>query len=172
MNPITRRHLLRTTALVPVVAIAACAGFSPVISIVTDPKVGALIAALQPWIDGLGVLPSWLTNVASAGTVSKITDLIGQLTALAGQIGGVTSIGSAVPLLGNLSTIFGDILAVLPAGTLPANVVSLLTAAETYLPTILAVAGLFAQRAPRFAAMAPMTTAQALSILQAAAASR
>ena len=173
MNQITRRHLLHTTALVPVVAIVACAQLGPIAAVVTDPKVGALLTALKPWIDGLGVLPTWLTNAAvNPDVIAKVSGMIGQLVGLAGQIGSVTSIGGAIPLLGTLSAIFGDVVAALPAGVLPANVLSLITAAETYLPTILMIAGMFVQRAPQFAGRAPMSTEQALAILHAAAASR
>lgn len=171
MNSITRRHLLMTTALIP---IAACAQLAPVISVVTDPKVAAILAALKPWIDGLGVLPAWLTGIATPETVARVAGWIAQLNDIAGQIGGVTSVGSAIPLLKLLAPILSNIMAALPAGTIPANISSLLTAAVTYLPTILMIAGLFMRPAPQplMYAQGQMTPEQALAVLQAAAASR
>jgi hypothetical protein len=170
MNTMTRRQLLRTSALIPVAALAACGGLAPVVAVVTDPAVGALLTALKPWIDGLGVLPAWLTSAAvDPAVIAKVTGWIGQIVSIAGQVGGVTSIGGAVPLISSLAKIFGDVLAALPAGTLPTNIAQLLAAAETYLPTILAIVGMFAQRAPRFAQMSQQ---RALAILEAAAAGR
>lgn len=169
MGTLTRRHLLGTAAILP---LAACESLGKIGGLVTDPLVGDLAAKVKTWVDGLGLLPSDLAGKVPGDVLGKVSGWLNDLSALAAAIGGTTSLAGAVPLVKQLDVVFTDIVDALPAGTLPASVTTLLSAAHSYLPVILKLAGLATSLfgAPRRSRLAAMPPEDARRVLIAAAA--
>jgi hypothetical protein len=164
----TRRNLLCSASTLALVA--GCQGLQVVADVVTDPALLALLARVKILVDGLGVLPTWLTGLLSADSLARVSALVSQLVTLGRSIAAVTSIHDAVPLVGQLVAAVEGLLALVPAGatlTSP-SLVELMSAAETYLPILLSLVGVLA--APRARRFATMTEARAEAILRAAAA--
>lgn len=137
------------------------------VSQITDTALSTLITKVTELVGGLSALPSWLAGLLPVGGLAKITGLVSQLVALGRSIAAAASIKDALPLVGQLASLVDAILAVIPPGALPEKVTKLLSAASTYLPIILALVGLFA--APRAARFAAMSEAEARGVLLAAA---
>ena len=168
MREMTRRALLRSTALVPVAAVVACAGQT------AAGLPAQLLSDVQTLASGVaGILPT-LGAVAGipAATVSQVGGDIAELQQAAGTLSGVATTTAAQPVVqqieGYVNAIVGiaaPLLAATPAGPI-------LAAATVLLPVIEAAVGLVlppsAPPAAVAAAASQMTPAQARLILAAA----
>ena len=175
MENMTRRYWLGAAAFV--LPLAACGSLGPIASLATDPKVGDLAAKVKKLVDGLGLLNTSLDvplpdgTVVATGTLSKIKGWVADLGTLATDIANTKSLATATPLVTQLGVVFDDVVAALPKGTLPAETLTLVSAATNYLPEIEKLVGLFGSRHPGAArSYGGMSPADAERVLVAAAA--
>lgn len=162
---ITRRSLLRTTAIVPIVALAACQGVGSAVQAVPQFVTDAttIATALQ------ALLPSLTTITGfSASTLSQIQTWVSEAKNLASELSSAASAGGSVTsMVSNFGSVVGNVISSLTGSAGASSVVqTIISAASTLLPVILSAAGIaFAQAAP-----ASMPVAQARAILIAMAA--
>jgi hypothetical protein len=164
-----------SAALVPMVG--GCGPLGKVEALATDPAVGALAAKVKTLVDGLGLLNTALDvplpdgTVVPTGTLTKVKGWLADLGKLATDISTTTSLATAKPLVTQVGVIVDDVLAALPKGALPANVLSLASATTTYLPLIEDLVGIVGARHPGAArSFGGMSPSDAERVLVAAAA--
>lgn len=151
---INRRIFLRTTVLVPVGALVACAGYQSASQLVTD--VSLIASGLQGALPGLG------TAGVSASAVAQVGKYVSQLQTLAAGVSSALSpnastVQQVIAVVGQIASIAGPLLPP-PWGTA-------IAAAEVLLPVIATAAGLVTAP-PTAAAVAPaMTPEQARLVL-------
>lgn len=162
MQIMTRRALLRSTALVPIAALAACNGMSAA-------QIGQQVAGDVSLLGtGLaGALPGLVSlKVLTGADVSKVSGLVGQLTQLASGVSSALTQTAAQPVIQQIGGVLAQIAAV--AGPLlPPPWGTAIMAAQVLFPVIASAVGLISQAAPL---AGPMTPDQARAALRAAAA--
>ena len=136
MTPITRRALLRTSALVPVAVVVACAGQTVPQALQQAAQDAALLAT------GLAPVIPQLTGFVSASTLATAQTALATLKGAATQLAGIPTTSGAVPVVQQIEQavnailgIAAPLLAATPAGPI-------LTAASVLLPVIEAAVGM------------------------------
>lgn len=165
----TRRALLRTTALIPVVALAACSGMSTSSSSVSG-IASQVIQDVSLIATGLsGALPGLLSSGVVTGTVgTNIANIISKITSVASTVTSSLTTVQAQPQIQQLETLVNSLVTTAAGLSLPTPFGPALAAASVLLPVVEAGVGLLVSTATTTAAAA-MTPESARLILQAAA---
>lgn len=153
----TRRHLLRTSALVPIVGLVACAGGTNVLS----PDLLKVSTYAKAISDGL------TTGLSGLVSLPNLQNILTQVQQGASDLASVASAVAAQSPVQALATgVTGIVNLLAKAGVpIPASVMQLLQAAQVLVSIIMPIVGLIA--AP---AAGGMSEAEAMLLLKGAAA--
>lgn len=137
MNTLSRRALLRATAIAPIAALMACAGQTVPQALQQAASDASLIA------NGLAAVMPQLSPLVSASTLATAQGWLTKLQSAASQLAGIPTTTGAVPLVQQIEQgvnaivgIAAPLLAATPAGPI-------LTAATVLLPVLETAVGLF-----------------------------
>lgn len=167
MTGMTRRGLLRTTALVPVaLAMEGCQS-----GVLTSANLQKVIDDFNTIADGVAaILPTLGTiNGIGSGTVALVGKIIAGVEKVAGAVSSTLTETAAAPLVTKLETGVGNVIAALKGVSLPGIISTILRDAEMLLPVLKTAVGLVVPA--QFAAASPLAVEAARARLKAAAAS-
>lgn len=170
MNPVSRRSLLRSTALVPAALVVAnCSALTGGVSI---SQVSSDIATIASGL--AGILPT-IAKVAgvTTGVMSTIGTATNDLQKIASAVSSATST-AATTMVGTVENVVGGVLSAVSGISLPSSLSTVFSAISALLPAIEQgvgiVTALVAPAPARFArATAAMSPDQARAVLIAAA---
>lgn len=139
MSQITRRALLRSSALAPVALAVGCSQLSS--AAIALPAIAADFTTVADAVTS--ILPA-LSSIAgiTTGTIATITGWIGTIEKAAGAVASAASNSAAQPLVTTLMNGVSGVIAALSGVKLPSSVSTILADAQTLLPVITAAVGI------------------------------